>query len=105
MLTIKQLCRESHSTAKAKGFWDKERNKGELIALMHSELSEMLEAIRHGNSVSEHISTLSSEAEEAADLAIRLGDYCEGNKIDLEKAIKLKMKFNKNRERLHGKKF
>jgi hypothetical protein len=31
-----------------KGWWEGERNEGELIALMHSELSEGLEAIRKG---------------------------------------------------------
>ena len=38
-----------HETAKSKGWWDSERNDGELIALMHSELSEALEALRNGN--------------------------------------------------------
>lgn len=32
--------------AKAKGWWNPEENKGEKIALMHSELSEALEALR-----------------------------------------------------------
>jgi len=38
-----------HRTAVNKGWWDSERNEGEAIALMHSELSEALEALRHGN--------------------------------------------------------
>ena len=32
--------------AKEKGWWDEERNNGEMIALMHSELSEALEWLR-----------------------------------------------------------
>ena len=35
-----------HNNAKEKGWWDEERNDGEMIALMHSELSEALEALR-----------------------------------------------------------
>ena len=35
-----------HEWAVKKGWWDNPRNKGELIALMHSELSECLEFLR-----------------------------------------------------------
>lgn len=41
----KQL--QVHETAVSLGWWDDERNSGELIALMHSELSEALEALRN----------------------------------------------------------
>ena len=37
-----------NATAAAHGFWDEERNFGEMIALMHSELSEALEEHREG---------------------------------------------------------
>ena len=37
-----------HQTAVDKGFWDDPRNMGEMIALMHSELSEALESHRSG---------------------------------------------------------
>lgn len=87
------------------GFWDKERNDGEMIALMHSELSEALEALRHGNPLSEHIPEFTAVEEEFADLVIRLLDMCHGRNIRLADAIVAKMKFNANRPHMHGKKF
>ncbi len=44
---INSLCHESHAIAVDRGWWDAERSDGELIALMHSELSEALEYLRH----------------------------------------------------------
>ena len=38
-----------HKTAVDKGWWDEPRDDAISIALMHSELSEALEALRHGN--------------------------------------------------------
>lgn len=40
---------EVHHIACQHGWWEAERNPGETIALMHSELSEALEGLRAGN--------------------------------------------------------
>ena len=46
-LTINDLFQISHNTAKEKGWWDdSNRNVGELLALIHSEISEALEVYR-----------------------------------------------------------
>lgn len=72
------------------------RNKGELIALMHSELSEMLEGIRK-NKLDDHLPHRLAEEVEAADLLIRLLDYCGGFNLDLHGAFEEKMKYNSTR--------
>lgn len=116
-MTIKQLQKLCHKIAVKKGFWNcpfcaldseiwschvcddtgKYRNDGEMIALMHSELSEMLEDIRKGN--------WKHAGEELADFFIRGMDIAEGRNIDLQKEIMRKIKINKKRPYKHGKKF
>ena len=46
MMDLKALQREAHAIAKDHGWWDTERTFGDLIALVHSGLSEALEAYR-----------------------------------------------------------
>lgn len=113
--TIKQWQEEIYAWAKSKGWWEqKDRNPLEIAALMHTEISEFVEDIRHGyeprhysyadydNNVLDHKPI--GPAIELADLAIRLLDYCEAVGIDLEKMIEIKMKYNETRPYRHGNK-
>lgn len=118
-MRINRTAKKIHAIAKEKGFWDKPRNFGELLMLTVSELGECLDADREGKYADTGGFNLSSadhkeayEAhikgtveEELADTAIRLFDIAAGFGIDLEWHIKQKMKYNKTRERLHGKKY
>lgn len=94
-----------HQNAVDHGWWDSERSVGEIIALMHSELSECLEAFRKDNPRDEHCPDFSSAEVELADLFIRGMDFARKWRMDLPGAILAKHEYNKTREYRHGKKF
>lgn len=93
--SLSQWTEECHTLAKEKGWWPGGiRNIPELLCLIHSEISEALEAYRHGNS--------ENFREEIADTFIRLFDLCGGLNVDIETEITKKHEINKQREWRHG---
>jgi NTP pyrophosphatase (non-canonical NTP hydrolase) len=94
-LTLKEWGQTCHAIAKEKGFWDKERNVGEALMLIVSELAEAMEAHRKQDDA--------NFREELADTFIRLFDLCEGLGVDIQSEIIKKSETNKNRPYKHGK--
>ena len=116
---LNPLCVEFHLAARARGFYSDvhtgkpiERNVGEQIAQMHSELSEMLEGHRK-NKMDDHLPHRKSIEVEAADLVIRLFDFCGYHELDLSGAVREKSAYNArradhdiaNRAKADGKKY
>ncbi len=108
---LNELAKMCHSTARDKGFWkheilipangapalDNPSIAQEKIMLMVTECSEMIDARRDGD--------VPHEEEEAADLLIRLLDYCGCYGFDMDVAVLRKMEKNRQRPRLHGRTF
>lgn len=96
-----------HHTAKSKGFWEDgvERNNGEMLCLIHSEISEALEALRHGNPPDDKVPEFTGVETELADAVIRIMDLAHARGWRVAQAIEAKMKFNTGRPYKHGKEF
>lgn len=92
---------ECHAIARSKGWWEEDKNDGEAIALMHSELSEALEGLRKPGP-SDKIPEFSQVEEELADTVIRILDYSEARNLRLYDAILAKCDYNTGREHKHG---
>lgn len=102
ILFFNHLAREVYENAKAKGWWDVERNNGEMIALMHSELSEALEADRNGNPPDDKIPEYLGTEAELADVVIRIMDMAHARQWRVAEAIITKMEMNEGRPNRHG---
>ena len=100
--TINNLCRHAHGAAVKSGWYESDRGDLELLALIHTEISECVEAIRHDNPPDEHCPWHPSSVVELADAVIRIADMCGYRGWDLGSAIVDKMIANESRGHRHG---
>lgn len=97
---LSNLC---YSASAKSGWWHNlktgeklDRNKPEMICLMHSELSECMEGVRK-ELPDDKLPHRSMEEVELADTLIRIFDYAGGFGLDLGGALIEKLAFNANR--------
>lgn len=72
------------------------------LALVTTEVSEMVEGIRHGNGPDDKIPEFSAAEAEAADVYLRLMDLAHGNGWRVAEAVIAKIQMNKTRAAMHG---
>lgn len=99
---LRRIQREVWEIAEESGFHEGDgegdgRSRAKILALIHSEVSEALEADRRGDG--------EAYAEELADIVIRVLDHAESEDIDITSWIMMKNDRNREREYKHGKRY
>ena len=111
MKTIRSWSNDIHALAVTKGWWGEagapdSRNIPELLALIHSEVSEALECYRSNDMVTRYAENGKPEGfwTELADVVIRCLDLAGAHDVDLEHELAQKHAFNTTRSFRHGNK-
>lgn len=122
-MSLNELAQKLHATARSKGFYDKQEDllgylknvamkpdlyyyakkliTSQRLALMHSELSEGLEADRK-DLMDDKLPQYKGVHVEAVDALIRILDFLADEKVDIDAIVEAKNNFNQKREVMHG---
>ena len=101
---IREAVSRCHGNAVSAGWWHDihtgeplDRNKGELLMFMVSEIAEAMEGVRKGK-MDDHLPHRKSEEVELADVLIRIFDYAGAYGLDLAGAYEEKLLYNQSRK-------
>jgi len=97
-----RIARIAHTNAKGHNWWDEDRNDGEMLMLIVSEIAEGMEALRNGDARSDKITHRKGIEEELADAIIRIMDLSVARGWDVAGALIDKMVYNAQRPPKHG---
>ncbi|HET7110164.1 MAG TPA: hypothetical protein VFI41_04790 [Gemmatimonadales bacterium] len=112
-MNLSEYAEQIHKTAVDHGWWENgDRNIGEVMMLIVTEVAEAFEHYRHGQDITE-VFYLDDKREgvkdkpdgvpiELADILIRVLDFAHYNGIDIERAMQIKMAYNDSRPYKHG---
>jgi len=124
--SLAEVAEEANHTAHTKGWYIGQRSFGDIVALIHSEVSEAFEEHRDNHNytevwfndnnypdpddedwdeiyyLAEHGNKPEGISTEMADVIIRVLDFCHEKGIDIEQAIAAKMAYNRTRPYRHG---
>jgi NTP pyrophosphatase (non-canonical NTP hydrolase) len=95
--TISEWVKSCHEASKSAGWHDTPREKGTLLMLIVSEISEAMEGERKGL-MDDKLPNRPMAEVELADAMIRICDYAGAYGYDLEGAMREKMAYNAQRE-------
>jgi NTP pyrophosphatase (non-canonical NTP hydrolase) len=123
-IEINKLAKQNHKLALEKGFWEDETIKvschiydhtieiestEKKLLMVHGEISEAMEELRKDGDCKKIYFSKGRKPEgfgiELADAMLRIMDLAERRGINLEKCIRLKLKYNKTRPNKHGKRY
>ena len=102
ILGVNGCAKDCHEAAVKGGWWHdvegrkKDRNIGELLCLIHSEISEAMEGARKGL-MDNHLKHKSMMEVELADAVIRIFDLAVSRNFNLGETIYEKLEYNKSR--------